>query len=255
MIIKTILSSIIVGIAATGCTSTSINHIFSHGEKPSENIVTADYNFSDLKGIDTACGIIVHYTPTASAEPIRAEGPENVREALEIKRSKNGTLCLRIENGKNFRYRSKEQHANIWIAAPDISDFEASSGGSIIVDGALSLSTPVDIEASSGASVSIASIKATKMELEASSGAHIKISTLSAETVEADASSGAGITIAGGNATYAYFDASSGSSIKASELEVQKGSCSASSGASIKSSIRNAKTDKSSGGSVSNKTK
>ncbi|MCM1331035.1 MAG: DUF2807 domain-containing protein [Bacteroides sp.] len=255
MFCKTILSTLIIGLAATSCSSSSIYRMLSHGEEPSENIVTNSYDFTDLKGIDTACGIIVHYTQTASAEPVRAEGPENVIEALEIKRSKDGTLCLRIENGKNFRYRSKEQHANIWIAAPAIADFEASSGGSIIVDGALSLSTPVDIEASSGASVSIASIKATKMELEASSGAHIKISTLSAETIEADASSGAGITIAGGNASYAYFDASSGSSIKASELNVQKGSCSASSGASIKSSIQNAKTDKSSGGSISNKTK
>lgn len=255
MFCNTILSALILGIAATSCSTSSIHQILSHGEKPSENIVTNTYDFPDLKGIDTACGIIVHYTQKASAEPVRVEGPENVIDALEIKHSKDGTLHLRIENGRNFRYSSSQQHANIWIAAPDITDFEASSGGSIIVDGALSLSTPVDIEASSGASVSIASIKATKMELEASSGAHIKINTLSAETIEADASSGAGITIAGGNAAHAYFDASSGSSIKASELDVQKGSCSASSGASIKSSIRNAKTDKSSGGSVSNKTR
>jgi len=252
MIIKTILSAIILGIAATGCSSSSIHQILSHGEKPSENIVTASYDFSDIRGIDTSCGIIVHCSQKAAAEPVRIKGPENVMEALEITLSKKGALHLRLKNGSNFRYRSDEEHINVWVAAPAISKFDASSGGSIHAGGTITLSAPVDIETSSGAHIYFSDLQVAEASLEASSGSMIKIQSLTSKKVEADASSGAHIAINGGTSANADFDASSGGSINASGMDAQTGSCSASSGARIKSSIRNAKTDKSSGGSISN---
>ncbi len=240
----------VLALSASACNPTKVIDYFPGGKTPSENIITKSYYFNDIKGIDASSGIIVHYTQQSAIDSVRIERPDNVIEVLELKLDNDGTLDISLPSSHRFRFKSKEQRPHVWVATPNVIDFDASSGAEINIP-AIS-AEKIEAETSSGAFISFNEVKTDFIDLEASSGAGIKINNIVATRVKADVSSGAGISISG-TAKAVSLDASSGGSIKAADLIADKGNASASSGAHISSAIKNVSIDKSSGGSVSNK--
>ncbi len=253
MKLKSILAIGAIMLAGTACNpATILGNI--KGEKPSKTRVERSYSFENIKGIDTSSGIIVHYTQQPSTQPVTVEGPENVVAAFEINFTKNGVLDLSMDSGKSFRYKSEEDHVNVWVAAPAVSSLEASSGGSIIVNEPITATEPIEINASSGAGIYVAQLNAVTANIKTSSGADVEIYSIKiTDSLSAGASSGAVIEIGAGTAENAYFKASSGASVRASGMTAQRGECKASSGGGIKSSIKQPSIKTSSGGSVINK--
>lgn len=253
MKLKSIFALGAIMLAGTACNpATILGNI--KGEKPSENRVERSYSFENIKGIDSSSGIIVHYTQQPATQPVKVEGPENVVAAFEINLTKNGVLDLSMESGKSFRYNSAEDHVNVWVVAPAVQSFKASSGSSINVEEALTATEPIEINASSGARIYMSELNAGIANIKTSSGADAEIASIKiTDSITAGASSGAAIEIGSGTAENAYFKASSGASVRASGMTAQRGECKASSGGGIKSSIKQPAIKTSSGGSVINR--
>lgn len=231
------------------CSSNNIN-IGSTDAAAEGNIKTKTYNFtSDIKGIETSRGVIVHYTQESSTS-VRAEGSAKMLEAAEITLS-GGTLKATLKSNDNSRYTSAKDHLHVYVTAPSVNEFEASSGSSILSDG-INIYSRVKAEASSGANIQFAALSAPNISLEASSGSSIKAENIKATRFEAETGSGASIRAAG-EAESAELEANSGSSIDARALKASSGSAEAGSGASVLSSISNCRVEKSGGGSVVNR--
>lgn len=229
-----------------------VNAIESGRQKPEGEIVSKSYEFDDIRSIDTSSGIYVYYTYGPDVDPVRVEGPSDVLDALEIECDKDGELELSFKGNKRFRYSSKEQHVHVYVTAPEIREFEASSGGIIEADGAVTVDGTLSAGVSSGAYVNLGSVKAAKVKLESTSGGMLEIADVTAEELKAEASSGSQIKVAG-VANSASLQASSGGSVDAPKLEARYGSAKASSGGSVRSAIKAAQIERSSGGSVRNR--
>lgn len=202
----------------------------------------------NISELETAAGVAVVYTPS-SERSVTITGPADLVDKVSVRQQK-GTIsfgCTDRVTPRNFN------KVKVYVNWPDISDFEASSGGSIEIQGAIGASNQkLDFEASSGASISANGVTASKLDVEISSGASITISGINAQTVETEVSSGASASLAGTAATV-DFEASSGGSLNASKLTARDGSAKANSGASVKCHVTgNFRTGKSVSGSVIN---
>lgn len=229
-----------------------VNMVNTNGLTPQGAMTERTYEFGDIKSIETEAGIYVYYTCGERVEPVRVEGPEDVLEVLEVKCGRDGELELSFSGSKRFSYRSKEEHVHVYVTAPAVSGFEASSGGQIEAEGVVTVAGKLSADVSSGAYISFGGIRASEVELGASSGGTLEASDVVADDVEAEASSGAHIEVAG-SAYSAQLKASSGGSVSAGKLEAERGKAKASSGGSVRSAIAVAEVERSSGGSVNNK--
>ena len=266
MKLKSIFAIALIAAVGTACNPATVFGKLK-GEKPSETRVNQTHSFENIMGIDSSRGIIVHYTQQPTTEPVRIEGPENVVAELEIK------LDLSMKSGKNFRYNSAEDHVQVWVKAPAVTSFKASSGSLISVEEPIVSAASIKIKVSSGADIRMKSLTAGTATITTSSGANIDLHALTADVailksssganldidsvaisdaLTAEASSGAVVEMASGTAAKGYFNASSGASVRAGKVTAQSGECKASSGGSIKSSIKNATVKQSSGGGVTN---
>ncbi|MBD5267488.1 MAG: hypothetical protein HDS41_04785 [Bacteroides sp.] len=272
MKLKSIFAIALIAAVGTACNPATVFGKLK-GEKPSETRVNQTHSFENIMGIDSSRGIIVHYTQQPTTEPVRIEGPENVVAELEIKLDKKGILDLSMKSGKNFRYNSAEDHVQVWVKAPAVTSFKASSGSLISVEEPIVSAASIKIKVSSGADIRMKSLTAGTATITTSSGANIDLHALTADVailksssganldidsvaisdaLTAEASSGAVVEMASGTAAKGYFNASSGASVRAGKVTAQSGECKASSGGSIKSSIKNATVKQSSGGGVTN---
>lgn len=222
------------------------------GQLPEGEIVSRTYDFNGVTGIDTSSGIYVYYTCLEETKPVKVVGPEDVLAELSVKLDRDGELKLSFKGNRRFSYRKNEQHAMVYVTAPGVRKYDASSGGLIEMTGPVTVSGTLEADVSSGGDIVFDGLRAGKVDFDASSGGMIKAKKVHADRLSAHASSGADITLAG-SAIAAELSASSGGAVNASKLDVMRGKARASSGGSVKSAIKNAETKKSSGGSVSNK--
>lgn len=203
-------------------------------------------NLSDL---ETSAGVAVVYTPS-SDRTVTITGPADLVNKVSVRQQK-GTIsfgCTDRITPQNFN------KVKVYVNWPGITDFEASSGGSIQINGTIGASNKkMEFEASSGAYISASGVTASKLDVGASSGALITIFAINAKSVEAEVSSGASASLAG-TATTVEFEASSGGSLNASKLAARDGSAEANSGGSVKCHVTgNFRTGKSYSGTVTNK--
>lgn len=221
------------------------------GRVPSGEIVEKTFDFGHIEGLEAYQGIVVHYTQTPETAPVLVRGPKDVVDAAQVKMSGTTLECM-FESGTNFRFSSDDKRLHVYVKAPLIDDYEAYSGANISVSDTLNIYKSVDAEACSGASISFATLIAPKVSFEANSGASVTADAVTADEFNAEASSGADISAAG-KAGEVDLEVSSGASISCTDLKAERGEASASSGGGISCAIRNAEINRSSGGSVSNR--
>lgn len=261
------LSATTLMLASASCINgTSITFINSDPNSP---LTTKTIQASDIQEIDTSCGIKVIYTQSSKTS-VTLKAPKDIIKYIIVEMDGNELKC---HKKKNVQINIKR--ATVTVSAPNVREFNASSGGSITMTKALNIHNQqcelsassgalinlVDIncgnleaDASSGAAIKLnsASVK-TDFEADATSGSDIKINQISANSVDADASSGAEIALSG-KCTSVSFEASSGASINASKLTAQNGTATTSSGGSVSCNVKKSlnKNKHRSGGSIKN---
>lgn len=240
-------------VAVVGVTS-SCNEIVKVISEHSGDVVVASgpsvqqvRELSPINELSVMSGLTAYYVQSDSLKII-VEAP---REILSCISTEVSDKELKIYPTKSFR--GSDAKVSVTVMAPDVSEFEASSGSSLqIADSYLSKSAPVSIEVSSGASFAAATMVAPSLEIELSSGASGAIGRLTSDKFEAEASSGASLAVSG-TAKIARLQAGGGASIGASGLIAGSGSAKASGGAAINCNIKNPVVSSSGGASVNNK--
>ena len=199
-------------------------------------------NFSKIK---VSQGIDVFFTQ-GEWKPLRIE-TENQENLAYLKTEVDGnTLKLFIDadnvsKGRDTKQRKKKngdnwvnfQSMKVFVTAPHVTDFTASSSGSIQFENAIQ-SDNVTLKASSSGSIS-GDINCKNVAMEASSSGDIT-SKLKADKVEADVSSSGDLTLSG-TVTTAEIQASSSGDCKAKNLVATNVVIAASSSGSIEITV------------------
>ena len=206
---KTIAGALIILASLSAC-------VTGYAEKRDNTMTTRTVAVRDFNGIETSSGIKVVYSQ-GQLSPAKVSAPRYILDYLEIEVDE-GTLELSINSRYWKSFNSINDDITITVSSPAINKLEASSGGSIKVNGKVMVKGNADIETGSGGSISIpGGFTATgTTEIETSSGSSISITGLTTPRIEADLSSGSQIDIINASATYSEFDLSSGSSCNVS---------------------------------------
>lgn len=209
-------------------------------------VVRQERKIGSVKELSVSTGMSVRYVQSDSMKVI-VEAPQSVIDLVATK-EKKGELSIYLSK----RVRTDGNGINVVVMAPMVVDFNASAGvGLTIADGYNAGGKDVEIDVSSGASVSAVAISSGSLDVECSSGATAALGGINVNDVKGEVSSGAALTMAG-KAVRARYSASSGGALDASQLRADNGGASASSGGSVSSNIRNATVSQSSGGIVRN---
>ena len=253
-IFTSLLITAAIGLSSVSCSNSSsaiaginFGNSSSFESNPNSKNVTRSIKISRVNEIQTSSGLNVTYV-VSDENKVVITAPEDIQNKITVK-SRGNELKL----GVTESIRNIHQLAKITVMSPDIISFEASSGSSITLPTAFSPKDgELEVETSSGASISGNGLKTKLLGAETSSGSSISLN-VTAESAAFSSSSGSSMSLSGAAKTVS-FSASSGSSISAANLKASTGKATASSGASIKCSIKSPTgISKSSGGSVSNR--
>lgn len=187
---------------------------------PSPEVVSKSYTFDNIQGISAAFGIIVHYAQQPQTAPIKVTGPQNVVDALEIKKDELQTLSLEIPDGDKFNYASDDERLHVWISAPNVSSFQAISEAVINVSDTLKSNKSINVKTYIKSIVKFKSIQAEAVNLESYIDSEITVSNIHTDKLDAASHNGSVITIAG-NAKATYLTASN-ATINAMELTTKQ---------------------------------
>ena len=208
---------------------------------------------SKITSIDASAGVTVNYTPGENIGVSVSVAPE-MKPFVEV-RMQGNELFITTKNkvkGERRPFMTPESVVAT-VTAPAITDFEVSSGASINVLGTLDISnSPLEIEASSGASVTANGVSCRGLDADISSGASITVKDLKTANLQAEASSGASMTISG-TASKVDFEVSSGASIDASGLMANKGNAEVTSGSTLLCNVKSLWSDADSTSTLDNK--
>ena len=228
----------------------------------------------DLKGtfnaIQTSVGIKVEYTVTpADKKPIAKLSVDSCVADYVMVEIKNNTLTVYFNN----RDKNNIVCANnpiLYLSAPAVEKFTASSGSGISIKNELSVDnrkiffnissgaliradkvkcSTLSLDTSSGSKVDIASVETRNLAVSASSSSITTINKLTADNVTVSASSAAQVNLSG-TAGNAGISASSAAKVIAKDLHCKIADLSASSTAYANITSQNATTSTSSLGKI-----
>lgn len=208
-----------------------------------------------FSALDASAGVKVIYQPTSGGQStVKITGDTKRINEVDVRISGKTLKISPKPDRMGSRSGNRIKGVVVTVIAPMVNDIEASSGASIRCNTTMSANgRKMEIDASSGAAVSLTSVNCRKIEVDASSGSAVSIKTLNADKAELEVSSGASISLSTATTKDIDCEASSGATIKLGGGSSIKGSFSASSGGAIKGStftVRNSRIDKSVGGSI-----
>ncbi len=207
----------------------------------------------NINSIEASAGVNVIYRPTNGPASVTISGDTKRIDLIELKTSGKTLEISPKTTGFGRKNGKRLKGITITVHAPIVSSIEASSSASVrCVSGISAVNKKIELEASSGASISFSSILCKSFDAETSSGGSVTVKSLQANSSEFEATSGSSINIASIKTSKIECDASSGSSITLRGC-ADYGSFEAESGGSIHGqhlSVKDAKIDKSISGSV-----
>lgn len=116
-----IFSTLILAIFIQSCGKENI--------KPSSEIVTKQYDYSDFTGLDISDDFQVYVTFSETEESVSIEVNENLQDKLKVEMN-NGTLKIGIKNNVNIR---GNETLKAYVTTSMINDFEASGDSEIYI--------------------------------------------------------------------------------------------------------------------------
>lgn len=229
--------------ASAGCTKV-VNTVTKTIEAKGP-MVSQERKISAVSALDVTAGMSVNYVQSNELKAV-VEAPQNVVDLIMTEVS-GSTLKIYPKQSVRGAYSMR-----VTVFAPMIVKFDVAAGSSVAVEkGYTAADKKVDVEVSSGATMTVASVQAAGFDVECSSGASCSVDGIMVGQLQGEASSGASLHL-GGTASAVQLSGSSGAAITAGDLKADGGSLKASSGASIIASVHNASIHRSGGGSVVN---
>lgn len=241
-------SAVLLSVSLLSCSSNGINPLPTVRCDPNSPMTSLVRPMASVKQVSSSRGIKVVYVQSDSLQ-LKVEAPEDIIDLIVTKIDKDE---LKIGATENLGICARR--VTVTVKAPMITEFDASSGSSMIIEGNYICGiSPVDVETSSGAVFKAKSMTTGTLDVDASSGSVIAISGIKAAKTEADVSSGAVINLSGA-ADDVDLEASSGGVVKAADLDASTGKLVASSGGVVSSAVATPSHCKSSsGGKINNK--
>ena len=181
--------------------------------EPSEKHVKKECKVDAFEKIKTTSAIKVVYMQTEGEQKVVLDVPENIINMVDVNVHDKELEVSFTRGGINGSHNT-----TLYVSAPSVRSFKASSVGSIVLtngvktDGEVAIKASsaanvivekpiyaklIYIDASSAATVDVAGAKAETFRVEASSAATIDIDGIFAKTLSAEASSAATITLDG----------------------------------------------------------
>lgn len=229
-------------IALSACSNTNIlpRNNAAHGIMTKQTRSAPSFT-----AIEASRGVTVIFTQSPRFG-IEVEAPADVIDMVTASVSGHD-LSIYIDES----IRRIDFDAIVRVSAPMVTDFDLSAGAALTCDSLSAADKDVEIEATSGSTVTFEALSASRLAVGTSSGASVHLSGIAATTVDIEASSGSSITLLG-TASDGKIDASSGASVSASRLRLATASVDVSSGAALSCNVLQfSHRHVSSGGSIS----
>lgn len=182
----------------------------SKGERVSKSVKIGDFD-----EIEASMGIDVIFTQKANPGTAQVEVSADMADRLQVK-CEGGTLKLYFTSGNHsfsfFNFNGNSGPAVVRVSSPRLDRIEASSSGSVTVEGSLKCAGELQVTASSSGDVNLADVICSSLDIDCSSSGSVNVETLTGE-LEADASSSGDITISSMKGKKIEADASSSATI------------------------------------------
>lgn len=203
---------------------------------------------SPINKIETSSGIPVTYTVNDNSKEtvVTLTGNDEQLEHI-ITKVKGTTLSIYVKS--NYGATLSLTGVKISVKGPSLKSIETSSGSHLVVKNTMDIKGDVKIEASSASSVEVADAVCNELDVESSSGASVTVK-VNCRKVELEASSAASIQVSGQATRKADVEASSAGNVNIRNLAVPRLEVEASSGACVVHSCKTVKSDVSSGAQV-----
>lgn len=203
---------------------------------------------SPVNKIETSNGLPVTYTVDNNAKEtvVTITGSDEQLGHI-ITKVKGSTLSIYVKN--TFGATLSLNGVKISVKGPSLKSIEASSASHLVVKNINDIKGDIKIEASSASSVEMADAVCNELDVESSSGASVTVK-VNCRKVELEASSAASIQVSGQATRKADVEASSAGNINIRHLAVPRLEVEASSGACVVHSCKTVKSDVSSGAQV-----
>lgn len=163
----------------------------------SKEIEVREYHLSPVSNIDASTDVIIIISPGYTENTITAKGSKNVLDALILKDNGNGRLCVSLNHGERFIYRSENQKAHVYIASSQITHLICSSGAKIDVTDTIRCQNHFIMETLTGGSISFNGIISPAINAKAFTGGSIILKGIISEMLNAQAFTGGFISISG----------------------------------------------------------
>lgn len=204
----------------------------SYGAEKTRNVKVA----GDITELSAAVGVRIVYIPSAT-QSVVVTAPDDIIDNVTVS-FRDGTLKAEYDN-KGNRRSTNIGDITVTVKARSVTDFKATVGSNIIVQGTIDApGKSLEFDSRVGSQITATGIAADRIEAEASTGSSLKLKDISVRKVEAGSSTGSTITLSG-TAGYADLEASTGSSINAGSLKAGSGKVDKDMASSVKSNIGN----------------
>lgn len=240
-------------VAAAFCSCSNVSSALSNQKTVSSDsnspIETRNITVSNISEIECARGVTVVYTQGASSS-VSVSAPKDIADYIWVE-AKGSSLYCTVD--KEYQITKGLNRVVVNVVSPKIKSFDASTSATIKI-GDLDLGdNELKIDATTAATVVIASVKCGGIDCDVSTAGRASLSGINCSgTVDVAASTGARAQCEGVT-DKVDFRASTGATIKALNLVAEKGEASASTGADISCRVQYLNQSSSTGGSVSNK--
>lgn len=189
-----------------------------------KNISEYDHevNVGNFHGIDASISVEVEYT-RGPLSPVRIVTTEQLMPYV-VAEVNGGVLKLGMkkEYTRKHKVRWKDDKVKIYVTAPDVRSFSASTSADIVCLSALSGIDKLTVEASTSGDVKLGRVSAGSAVIDASTNGDVNIEKLDARSVKAEASTSGDISIESVTASTVDLGAYTSGDFKAGNLNCDK---------------------------------
>ncbi len=215
---------------AVGVQCTTANALESYGTEAAPRDIT-ERNLKIKKSFSAVSvkqGVKLLYT-VGNSGSVRIVGLENLVEKTVVT-VEDGTLKVYLQTDPLGRTRNVNG-LTVYVTAPAFNKLKMSSGGSVVMQSALSVDDDFSVKGSSGSIFKAEKgFKCATLDVDPSSGCIVDITSLKANVAHVNGSSGSIVTLKGSVKTLTAH-ISSGAIANLEDLKTQEGSVKVSSGA------------------------
>lgn len=174
-----VVLSVLIFCVCAGALSTAYA-IKAAGDTSELNTYSSKVSVSDFDAIDASLSIDVYYTPGAK-KPVSISAEERVLPYVKVSvsgRTLELTMDKKYANDNTGKIRRKNDKIKIYVTAPEVKSFDASTSATIICDGELNGIDKLTAVASTSGDVKLGRVNASSAKIDASTSGDVRIDAL-----------------------------------------------------------------------------